>query len=250
MTKIPRYWEVDVARGLAMVAVVLYHLIYDLDVLGGYPIESTSGFWGAFADASAAAFVFLAGLSLALSSARASAARRDPFGKYLRRGLRIFSYGMLITLAFWVLDFGIVIFGILHLIGASIILAYPFLRLRLVNLLAGLSIVVLGAYLQTETVAVTGAAGVLLAPLGVEPVGLYMPDYRPLVPWFGVVLVGLFFGNAAYGRRNAGVADTEGPRCAAPLLAFLGRHSLLVYLIHQPVLIATLWAIGAVEPGS
>lgn len=156
---------------------------------------------------------------------------------------------MLITLAFWVLDFGIVIFGILHLIGASIILAYPFLRLRLVNLLAGLSIVVLGAYLQTETVAVTGAAGVLLAPLGVEPVGLYMPDYRPLVPWFGVVLVGLFFGNAAYGRRNAGVADTEGPRCAAPL-AFLGRHSLLVYLIHQTVLIATLWAIGAVEPGS
>lgn len=67
MTKIPRYWEVDVARGLAMVAVVLYHLIYDLDVLGGYPIESTSGFWGAFADASAAAFVFLAGLSLALA---------------------------------------------------------------------------------------------------------------------------------------------------------------------------------------
>ncbi len=123
--KVPRYREVDVARGLAMVAVVVYHLVYDLDVLGGYPVESTSGLWGAFADASAFAFVFLAGLSLSLSSARAGRSYRDrgPFGKYLRRGARIFSYGMLVTLVFWVLNFGVVIFGILHLIGASIVLA-------------------------------------------------------------------------------------------------------------------------------
>jgi uncharacterized membrane protein len=244
---VPRYWEVDVARGSAMVAVILYHLVYDLDVLGGYPVESTSGFWGAFADASAFAFVFLAGLSLSLSSARAGRSRRDrgPFGKYLRRGARIFSYGMLITLTFWVLDLGVVVFGILHLIGASIVLAYPFLRLRWSNGLLGLLIVVLGVYLQTEQVSVTGPGTVLLAPLGIEPEGLYMPDYRPLLPWFGVVLIGVFLGNTAYGRRSAMAIDADGPPYWAPLV-LLGKHTLLVYLIHQPLLIAALWAVGAI----
>ena len=249
--KVPRHREVDVARGLAMVAVIVYHLIYDLDVLGGYPIESTSGFWGAFADASAFAFVFLAGLSLSLSSARAGRSHGGDwgaFGKYLRRGTRIFAYGMLITLAFWALDFGIVVFGILHLIGASIVLAYPFVRLRWANGLLGLLLVALGAYLQTEPVAVTGPAGILLAPLGIEPEGFYMPDYRPLLPWFGVVLLGLFFGNTAYGRRGGSTVDADGTSYRAPL-AVLGRHTLLVYLVHQPVLISALWAVGIIEPG-
>lgn len=231
-----------------MVAVALYHLVYDLDVLGGYPIESTSGFWGVFADASAATFVFLAGLSLSLSSARDGKSRQNKgsFEKYLRRGLKIFSYGMLITLVFWALDFGVVIFGILHLIGASIVLAYPFLRLRWSNLLLGLFIVAIGSYLQTELVTVTGPLGILLAPLGIEPEGPYMPDYRPLLPWFGVLLLGLFFGNTAYGRRSTSRVRADGPPYAAPL-SLLGRHTLLVYLIHQPILIVTLWVLGVVH---
>lgn len=248
--KVRRYWEVDAARGLAMVAVVLYHLIYDLDVLGGYSVESISGFWGAFADASAFAFVFLAGLSLSLSSARAGRSDRDrgPFGKYLRRGAGIFAYGMLVTLVFWALDLGVVIFGILHLIGASIVLSYPFLRLRWSNGLLGLSFVALGAYLRTEHVEISGPASILLAPLGIEPEGLYMPDYRPLLPWFGVFLAGMFFGSVAYDGRRAGAGAADGPSYAAPI-ALLGRHTLLIYLVHQPVLILALWAVGAVDPG-
>ncbi|QIN78380.1 DUF1624 domain-containing protein [Rubrobacter marinus] len=240
----------DFARGLAMVAVIFYHLVYDLDVLGGFPIESTSGFWGTFADASAFAFVFLAGLSLSLSSARAGRAGEDrgPFGKYLRRGSRIFSYGLLVTVVFWVFDLGVVVFGILHLIGASIVLAYPFLRLRLANLLAGVALVAVGVYLRAKGVDAAGTLGILLAPLGVDPEGFYMPDYRPLLPWFGVVLLGLFFGNVAYRQRGADAESSDAPLFAAPL-AFLGRHTLLVYLIHQPILIAVLRVTGAIELG-
>jgi uncharacterized membrane protein len=95
---------------------------------------------------------------------------------------------MLITLVFLILDYGYVIFGILHLIGLSIILAYPFLRLRYANLLLGLSLIAAGAYLQAKDLGVGGAAGMLLAPLGILPEGLLMPDYRPLLPWFGAVL--------------------------------------------------------------
>ena len=90
-----RFWDVDVVRGVAMIMVALYHLIYDLDNLSGYGIESTSGFWGIFADTSAFMFVFLVGLSLTLSYQRTAATMGSAtlFGKYLRRGLRIFAYG-------------------------------------------------------------------------------------------------------------------------------------------------------------
>ena len=232
--------------------VVFYHLIYDLDNLGGYRIESTSGFWALFADVSASAFVFLAGVSLAISYARTNTvprSDRELFGKYLRRGLRILSYGMLITLVFWVLQFGIVIFGILHLIGVSIVLAYPFLRMRLLNLFLGLYLIAIGVYIQMADIRVSGAAGVLLAPLfGVVPEGLFMPDYRPLLPWFGVVLLGLFFGNFVYGNRREKAPVAEGPTFAAPI-AFLGRHTLFIYLVHQPVLIVSLEALGLINIG-
>lgn len=245
-----RFWEVDAARGVALLMMVLYHLIYDLDYLGGYGIKSTSGFWAAFADVTAFAFIFLVGLSLSISFSKTGAAPRSGgklFGKYLRRGLRIFSYGMLITLVFWTLNFGSVVFGILHLIGASILLAYPFLRLRLANLFLGLSAMAVGAWMRTEDVDASGTVGILLAPFGVEPEGLFMPDYRPLLPWFGVVLLGLFFGNVLYKDRRILVPGTTGgPAYAAPV-AFLGRHSLFIYLVHQPILIATLWTLGIIE---
>lgn len=232
----------DAVRGVAIVFVALYHLIYDLDNLAGYPIASTTGFWGAFADFSAFMFVFLVGVSLTLSFARAQG--DGLFVKYLRRGLRIFAYGMLITLVFWFLDFGgWVIFGILHLIGVSIILAYPFMRLRYVNLLLGLVLVAAGIYLQVQNV-ISGA--VWLAPLGISP-DLSMPDYRPLLPWFGVVLLGLFTGNVVLEQGE----QIPSPKKPGPLkpLAFLGRNTLFIYLVHQPVIVAALVALGMVEFG-
>lgn len=244
-----RFWEVDAARGVAILMVALYHLIYDLDNFGGYGIRSTSGFWALFADASAFAFVFLVGLSLTISHGRASVAlshERSLFGKYLRRGMRIFAYGMAITAVFWVLDYGYVIFGILHLIGVSIILAYPFMTLRFVNLLAGLLVIGAGVWIGSRQVAAGGLAGILLAPTGVLPENLFMPDYRPLLPWFGVVLLGLFVGNIVYGVRAAKEPGDHGP-APVRLLAFLGRHTLLIYLIHQPMLIAVLWILGIIS---
>src|SRR5918997_4231137 len=136
-----RFWEVDAARGVAIVMMVAYHLTYDLETFGGYGIESTSGFWAWFADVTASAFLFLVGISLAISYSRAGSAH---FGKYLRRGIRILAYGMALTLIFLALGLGVVAFGILHLIGVSIILAYPLLKYRLANLFLGLCFISAG----------------------------------------------------------------------------------------------------------
>lgn len=231
----------DAARGVAILMMVLYHFMYDLDTFGGYNIESTSGFWARFADLTAFSFVFLVGVSLAISYAKSEAPR---FRTYLGRGLKIVGYGMVLTLLTWALGMGVIVFGILHLIGISIILAFPFLRFRMANLLAGLAFIGLGWYMQALDLS---SESPWLLPLGVVPEGLFMPDYRPLLPWFGVVLLGVFTGNLVYGsgKRIAGIA-WQMPSPARPL-TFMGRHSLFVYLVHQPILVGLLTVLGVVS---
>ncbi len=239
--RVNRYWEVDAARGVAIIMMVVYHFTYDLYAFGGYDVDAVGGFWARFADATASLFLFLVGVSLAISYAREGGG----FRKYLLRGLRIFGYGMLLTVVFLVFGMGIVAFGILHLIGVSIVLSYPFLKLGFANLVLGVGVFAAGLYLQALDP--TGSAWML--PFGVVPEGLVMPDYRPLLPWFGVVLVGIFFGNVVYGegRRPDGL-PAAAPLPAKPLLP-LGRNSLAIYLVHQPVMVVLLAALGVVDLG-
>jgi uncharacterized membrane protein len=237
---------VDAARGVAILMMVLYHFLYDLDTFGGYAVDSTTGFWARFADATAFAFVFLVGVSLAISHARSRTGSRGLFGKYLGRGVRILGYGMALTLVNGLLGMGIIAFGILHLIGVSIILAYPLLRFRLPNLVAGLVVIAAGLYLDSLNVVADSA---WLLPLGVVPEGLLMPDYRPLLPWFGVVLLGLFAGNVVYGSGRRLLASGRKTPAAARVLTPLGRNSLFIYLVHQPVLVALLALSGVIEVG-
>ncbi len=222
----------------------VYHLTYDLEAFGGYAVEATTGFWALFADATASAFLLLVGVSLAITHSRA--AGRDSFATYLRRGIKIFAYGMALTAVFWVFGMGTVAFGILHLIGVSIVLAYPFLNRRISNLFLGAAVFAAGLYVRAQDFS---AESPWLLPFGVVPEGLFMPDYRPLLPWFGVVLVGLCVGNVVYGGgQRLAIVPREAPPLARSLLP-LGRNSLLIYLVHQPVLLALLAALGVVDLG-
>jgi uncharacterized membrane protein len=233
---------VDAARGVAIIMMVVYHLTYDLDAFGGYGIEATTGFWARFADATASLFLFLVGVSLAISHARSGG---DRFGKYLLRGLRILGYGMVLTGVFLVFGMGIVAFGILHLIGVSIVLAYPFLNLRLANFSLGILVFVVGMYVMAQD----PSGSPWLLPFGVVPEGWLMPDYRPLLPWFGVVLIGLGFGNVVYGGgTRPRILPQKTPAVSRPLLP-LGRNSLAIYLVHQPILILLLSLFGIVDLG-
>jgi uncharacterized membrane protein len=239
-----RFWEVDAARGVAIIMMMVYHSTYDLDTLGDYDIQSTTGPWVLFADVTAGLFLFLVGVSLAISRARTTLAGWSLFGKYLARGLRILAYGVVLTVVFLALGMGVVAFGILHLIGISIILAYPFLRLRFTNLVLGTLIFAAGQYILALD---HYSQSIWLLPFGVVPEDVIMPDYRPLLPWFGIVLIGLFFGNEVYddgGRRE--IMEDKAPVLARPLLP-LGRNSLFIYLIHQPIIIALLAAAGIVD---
>ena len=233
-----RFWEVDAARGVAILMMVVYHFTYDLYAFGGYDVDAVSGFWARFADATASLFLLLVGVSLTITAARGGGG----FRRYLLRGLRIFGYGMLLTAVFLLFGMGIVAFGILHLIGVSIVLAYPFLNLRFANLFLGVAVFAAGLYVRAADP--TGSPWLL--PFGVVPEGWMMPDYRPLLPWFGVVLVGLFLGNVVYGRGRPAGLPVRSPAVTRPLLP-LGRNSLAIYLVHQPLLVGLLAALGVVD---
>jgi len=239
-----RLWEIDLLRGIAVVAMVLYHFSYDLAYFGLFGVGFfRSGFGLETGRAIGTSFIFLAGLSLTLSYRRAVAhrsSRRNLFWKYFGRGLRIFSYGMLITFVTWIfVPKEMIVFGVLHLIGISIILAYLFLELRLINVALSIGCIAFSLYLRTF-----GADHPWLAWLGIRP-DFFMLDYWPIFPWFGVVLLGVFAGNVLYGERRKRATHPAPPLPAIRPLAFLGRHSLPVYLVHQPILLAILILLGA-----
>ncbi len=238
-----RFWEIDALRGIAVVAMVLYHFSYDLAFFGLFDVGFfRSGLGLNTGRLIGGSFIFLAGISLTLSYARVTASRPSGgklFRKYFSRGLRIFSYGLVITLLTWLfLPNEMIVFGILHLIGASIILAYPFLNLKLANVALGVGCIAIGSLLRGFEVGTPW-----LVWLGIDPT-FFMLDYWPIFPWFGVVLFGVTVGNALYGDRSKRAASSIPRPSAVRPLAFLGRHSLVVYLVHQPVLLAALILLG------
>jgi uncharacterized membrane protein len=249
-----RFWEIDALRGVAILMMVLYHLLYDLAYFGGYDIDVYSGFWRYFARATASLFILLVGVSLTRSLRAATGAKHPESGrfrvslglfpKYLRRGLRIFGWGLVITLLTWLLTpEGTVVFGILHFIGLSVVLAYPFLQIRGWNLVLGLAAIVLGVYLQDVTVGFPW-----LLWLGLRPEHFATFDYFPVLPWFGLTLWGVFCGSWFYANDRRRLALPDLSACAPiRLLRFLGRHSLAVYMLHQPALIAALYLVGIIR---
>jgi len=85
----------------------------------------------------------------------------------------------------------------------------------------------------------------LLLPLGLPPIpGVAMADYLPIIPWLGFFLVGALIGRLAYDQRCS--AFPNAPRVVLSLsqpLEYLGRHSLIVYALHQPILLAILFGL-------
>lgn len=229
---------------MAIVLMVFYHFIWDLHYFGLYQTNMLVGPWQSFARFIATIFIGVMGVSLTLSYNRAKRQTGQPklFRKFFLRGVKIFGWGMLITAAtYFFIGRGFVIFGILHLLGLSIILAYPFLHWnRWASFIAGLVAIGLGIYVDSLVVFYPW-----LIWLGVKQAGVAMVDYYPVLPWFSLALLGVFAGYTFYpqGGRRFDLPDFS-QVAPSRVLQFLGRHSLLIYLVHQPILIGLFLMLG------
>jgi uncharacterized membrane protein len=235
-----RLWEIDALRGLVVILMIVFHFAWDLSFFRLAPIDIASVAWQTFARSIGATFAFLLGLSLTIRVARSGS--DTSFSATLRRGLTIFGLGMVITAVTYVaVGDAFVVFGILHLLGLSFILAYPFVhRSPWLSTSLGIGLFALGAYLNTTSLTVPW-----LIWLGVPQAGRTMVDYYPLLPWFGVALLGVAAARWLYprGQRAFQLLDLSNMGIIRGL-RFLGRHSLAIYLLHQPILLGLIVGLG------
>jgi uncharacterized membrane protein len=235
-----RYLEIDIARGIAIVMMVVFHTLFDLNFFHIVSVNVYSGFWRYFAYATATLFLLVVGISLVISHARAA---RSLTGfslaqKFLLRGAGIFCCGLLVTIATWAfLGDGYVVFGILHLIGVSIMLSLFFFRFKKWNAVIGLFIIVIGWCLSAQT------GPLWLLPLGLHPATFWSVDYTPLFPWFGAVLIGIAAGEFLYPGGERRISVPAMPAIFRAPLVVMGQYSLILYLIHQPIIILLLAAL-------
>lgn len=243
-----RVLELDALRGLALVMMVLHHLIADLRHLFGldvFALQDHNWFIYLLRPVFLNIFIVVSGISCTFSRSNS------------RRGFRLLAFSLFVTLLSWIISsqtgFEIYIyFNILHVLSVGILL-YALLtrketRTGQMDRSVDIWLLLLGAvFLWASSLLPVYAekAGWLLLPFGLPPENTgTMADYLPLVPWLGFFLLGALFGRHAY--KDRGTAFPNMPawlqKVAKPL-ALAGRHSLLIYALHQPIILAVLFGL-------
>jgi uncharacterized membrane protein len=229
---------VDLVRGIAIVGVVVYHFFWDLSLLWLIETDvSTHPLWVLFARSLLFSFVFLAGVGLVLSHGEGI---RWP--SFWRRLAIIGGAALLVTIG-TVIAFPetFVYFGVLHAIVLFSVIGLAFLRLNPLLTLAIGAAIFAAPYLWTSEIFEAKP----LSWIGFWAVHPPTNDLVPIFPWFGATLIGV--GLAKLARERGLFARLSGWQARGPLrvLAVIGRLTLPIYLIHQPVLLALLTPLAS-----
>jgi uncharacterized membrane protein len=236
--------EVDALRGVAILMMVVYHLLWDLQGLGSFAIDVYRGFWHYFQLTTASLFTGIVGISLVLRYQSLAQQGPPTYGPFLQRGVQIFSWGIVIGIVTYLFEPTFYVrFGILHLIGFAIIVSWPLLRWRRLNLVLGLGLLALG-----RLIPVWGLDIGWLDWLGLDATPRPAFDHFPVIPWLGLPLLGIFVGKTLYRDGARPFAAATWPEWGPiRLLRLLGQNSLLIYLIHQPILLTVLTLLGLIS---
>lgn len=225
----PRVEGLDALRGVAIVAMVVYHFCFDLRYFGVARWDFEHDIrWLAARTLILSSFLLIAGISAAL-------ARRDPAAdaRWPRHVAVIGGAALLVTAASAMMfPRSFIWFGVLHAIALSLLLARPLIDRPRAALAAGVIVIAAGVMLSSQHF-----DNRMLGWLGFMTGKPMTEDYVPLFPWSGVLFLGIAAGHALVASNFTMLAPlARMPRA----LRFLGRHSLAVYLVHQPLLLGGL----------
>jgi uncharacterized membrane protein len=221
---------VDVLRAFALLAMIGYHFGFDLRYYGVIRTDfEHDPVCIALRSAILSAFLLLAGVSLVLADRGGT-----PPARFWRHVAVIAACALLVSAgSYYLFPRTYIWFGVLHAIAIALIVARPCVRRP--ALAAAIGIAVIAAGVLVSHPAFDHRA---LGWIGFMTAKPYTEDYVPLFPWAGAVFVGIALGHALVRRDFAPVAAlNRAPRS----LATLGRHTLLIYMVHQPVLLGALW---------
>ncbi|QQR92774.1 MAG: DUF1624 domain-containing protein [Candidatus Iainarchaeum archaeon] len=229
-----RYAEVDLLRGVAVAFMIIFHAAFDLVFFGGQQLDLDSGILWAIGRSAAVLFILLAGASMGLAWRRKHEGKKNPL---LMRGIQILGMGIALTAFTWIFFHEYTIwFGVLHLIGLGVIIGIAALSRPRLTFIAGTIITGIGILLSFSAFSTLAPAIVPLVPVAFRTF-----DYFPLFPWMGIFLLGMSLGEHFFpsGRQRYRISINATHPLAQPLI-WAGRNSLLLYFIHQPILVGAI----------
>jgi len=220
-----RLHYLDVMRGIAIILMMIYHFSFDLDHFDFIQVEMNSNLlWRCFRYTIISLFLFTMGISLALTHAK-----RICWPCIKKRTLLLGIFSILVSIASYTqFPQSWIYFGILHFILVASWLGLLFIGRPWLAFITAI-IILVGFYLGWLHSHALFA--LLQRPLHL-PIG-YTEDVVRVFPWFSLVLLGIFFVGKQW-HLSSKLRFT--PSKLSHKISFLGRHSLLIYLIHQPIL--------------
>lgn len=217
--------ELDILRGFCILSMIAVHLIYDLtEIYCVFPAYHAAVLF--LKNRGGIVFFLLSGVCATIGHRR------------LRRGITVLLCAVAVS-AVTVAIGTPIRFGVLHALGSCMILWTWLQRLpRQALPLLSFFLIATGALFDNITVSVP-----FLYPIGLRTAGFSSADYFPLFPYLGYFLAGVYFGLRLYPARRSLLPAFSFTGKFSRLLSFCGRHSLPLYLLHQPVLIAAIEAV-------
>ncbi len=239
-----RYGLLDVFRGLALISMILYHAMWDLVYVYDVNIpmfpSKISYVWQ---QSICQSFILLSGFCFVLGK------------RHFKRGLTIFGASVIVSLVTFIFTpTSRILFGVLTLIGVSMLIMVPLSKVvEKINPYAGGAVSLLlflltkrvpSGYLSLWGVKILHLpkwfyANYATAFLGFPPRSFYSSDYFPLVPWFFLFVTGLFLCRVFKKHHLL----ERLPEVKLSPLEWIGRHSLIIYMLHQPLIYGVLYLV-------
>lgn len=217
-----RYTVLDIIRGIALINMILYHAIWDIINIFGVNVPLFNSQFGLFWQQSICiTFILLSGFCSAF-------AKRN-----FKNGITVLICSVIITIvtALFMPD-TIILFGILSLLGSCMIIAALLGNIlkKLNPYIVFFSLLIL--FLITKNLPEIFGNSLFTAYLGFPPNNFISNDYFPLIPWIFLYFNGYYLYYILI--RTNSLKFLSAVRCKP--LEFLGRHSLIIYMLHQPVI--------------
>ena len=209
--------SLDLMRGYAIIMMIAFHFIYDLNSFGFTNIPLFTH-WAGTAWRTLIVFLFLSAVGISLVIAHSKILKLK---KFIKRQVYLGIAALIVTAGTFVMfPDEWVYFGILHLIWVSSLIAIFFIKLPNTSLLIALIILISSILGQPNFTIISNIFEPYL-PLG-------SVDYYPLFPWLSFIFIGIFLGHNPYHQKVFTLRSG--------FLEFIGKHSLIIYLTHQLVL--------------
>lgn len=242
--QVNRYAFIDFLRGFFILLMVVYHFCYDLDLFGYIDTAFGKNYWIPFRYVIVIGFLSLVGVSLVLVHSN-----KIKWQSMKKRSWQLLLAAIAVSISsYFIAPSQVTLFGILQFILLASWLALPFVNRYKLALLLGIVVFTLG---HSFTSAIFDS--IWLHWLGMNENERKALDFVPLFPWFGTVLIGISLGHwLFYSVKGQAVArlqlgNIRGLATISSVLEKAGQHSLLIYLVHQPILFAAFYAVEMIK---